>query len=141
MPITLERTPIQNQLYAKCLMDSGASIRAISRKTGLTQDTLRVIRDEVTLQPSMLEKFKARMPLRFARLVDDTLDCMDRADIKKAPIQTRMWIAGVATDKLQALEGSNRPVFNIVTVVQGLDKRINALDAQEKALLALKEGG
>ena len=137
MPITLERTPVQNQLYAKGLLDMGIGIGTVARKVGMGKDTVTAIRDNHNLNPSMLERFKARMPLRFAQLVDDTLDLMDRDDIKKAPIQTRMWIAGVATDKMQALEGTNRPVFNIVTVVADTQKAISRLDSQLNQLNAL----
>ncbi len=134
MPITLERTPIQNQLYAKCLIDNGASIRAISRQTGLTQDTLRVIRDKQTYSPLMIEKFKQRMPGKWAHLADDILDLSDRDEIKKAPINTRIWMAAVATDKFQALEGTNRPVFNIVTVVNQTKSALEGLNSLRSAL-------
>ena len=138
MPITLERTPVQNQLYAKGLLDMGIGIGTVARKVGMGKDTVTAIRDNHNLNPSMLERFKARMPLRFAQLVDDTLDLMDRDDIKKAPIQTRMWIAGVATDKMQALEGTNRPVFNVVNVVQNIERNLGELERKQAALLALK---
>ena len=53
-------------------------------------------------------------------------------------VMSRMWIAGVATDKLQNLEGSNRPVFNIVTMVGNISSGLGELKARQQALLAVK---
>ena len=135
MPITLERTPVQNQIYAKALLDMGMGIGRVAKKVGMGTDTVIAVRDRQELSPSMFERIKGRLTGKWARLADDTLDLVDRNDIKKASVNARVWIAGVATDKLQDLEGKNKPVFNIVTVVNECKKTRDKLEAQMEQIV------
>ena len=129
---------MESQIYAKCLLDNHVSVNAVRRKTGLADITIRTIRDRQTYSPTLLEDFKRRLPFKAYRLADDVLDCVDINEIKSAPLGTKMVAFGIAIDKARDMEGSNRPVYNVVTVVQNLEHRLTALDVQEKALLALK---
>jgi len=130
MPVTLERTPIQNQFYAKALLEMGMGIGTVARKVGMGKDTVTAVRDSQNLSPTIYERIKSRLSHKWARLADDTLDLMDRDDIKKASVNARAWIAGVATDKLQDLEGKNRPTFNIVTVVTDTQRAVDRLNSE-----------
>ena len=138
MAITLERTPIQTQYAVKAFAECGASVSSICKQFDLSHHTVNAIKRSNKFDDARYETFKKYLPRQWGGLAWDTLNLCDRADIKKAPIQTRVWIAGVATDKMQSLEGTNRPVFNVVTVVQTLEKRLKDLDVQSKALLALE---
>lgn len=138
MPITLERIAIQDQLYAKSLLDNGTPIRTVARLVGIQKDVVNHIAWKQDYSASMLENFKKRLPYKFYKYADDMMDLVSYDEMKKAPIGTKMVSVGIAIDKARDMEGSNRPVFNVVTVVQNLESRLTALDTQEKALLALK---
>jgi hypothetical protein len=136
MPITLERTPIEKQIYAKSLLDNHTSIRTVARIVKLDPGTVNVIAWKQDYSPTLLEEFKRRLPFKAYKLADDVLDLIDPDEIKKAPLGVKMMAFGVAIDKARDMEGSNRPVFNIVTVVNEAQRTLSKLDAQ----LAILDG-
>ena len=132
---TLERTPVEKQIYAKTLFDSGATYKAIQRAIpGIATHTLQAIKYSQTYSASMLEEFKRRLPYKAYRLADDVLDLIDCNEIKKAPLGVKMMAFGVAIDKARDMEGSNRPVFNMVTVVNECKQTMAKIDAEIGAL-------
>jgi hypothetical protein len=130
MPITLERIPIEKQIYAKCLLESGMSIRTVAHRVKLAPDTVNNIAWKQDYSASTLENFKKRLPFKLYRYADDMLDLVDYDEMKKAPLGTKMISVGIAIDKARDMEGSNRPVFNIVTVVNEAQRTLSKLDAQ-----------
>ena len=74
------------------------------------------------------------------RLADDVMDMITPEEIVKAPLGVKMMAFGVAIDKARDMEGSNRPVFNIVTVVNEAQKTLAKLDSQ-LALLDAADAG
>lgn len=130
MPITLERTPIEKQIYAKTLLDMGASVRTVAHKVGLGNDTILAIRHSQSYSTSMLEEFKKRLPFKAYRLADDVIDCIDSNEIKKAPLNVKMIAFGIAIDKARDMEGSNRPIFNVVTVINECKQTRDKLERQ-----------
>jgi len=130
VPITLERTPIESQIYAKTLLDLNVSVNGVRRRTGLADITIRNIRDKQVYSPTLLENFKRRLPFKSYRMADDILDCIDVNEIKSAPLGTKMVAFGIAIDKARDMEGSNRPIFNIVSVVNECKQTRDKLEAQ-----------
>lgn len=131
MAITLERTPIEKQIYAKTLFDSGATYKAIQKAIpGISTHTLQSIKENNTYSASLLEEFKRRLPFKAYKLADDVLDLIDCNEIKKAPLGVKMMAFGVAIDKARDMEGSNRPIFNIVSVVADCKKTRDKLELQ-----------
>jgi hypothetical protein len=118
------------QIYAKALLDMGVSIRQVARKTDLCTTTIQVIKRQQDYSPFMLDQFKKRLPFKAYQLADDVLDLIDRDEIKKAPLGTKMMAFGVAIDKARDMEGSNRPVFNISNIVMDAQRTLTKLDAQ-----------
>lgn len=130
MPITLERTPIEKQIYAKVLLDQGTSIRTVAAQTGLGKDTVNHIAWSQEYSSTQLDEFKRRLPFKAYRLADNVLDLISMDEIKKAPLGVKMMAFGVAIDKARDMEGSNRPIFNIVSVVADCKKTRDKLEGQ-----------
>jgi len=129
---------MEAQIYAKTLLDLNVSVNGVRRKTGLADITIRNIRDRQVYSPTILESFKKRLPFKSYRLADDILDCVDVNEIKSAPLSTKMVAFGIAIDKARDMEGSNRTVVNIVTMVGDISRGLGELKAKQQALLALK---
>ncbi len=134
MPITLERTPIEKQIYAKCLLESGMSIRSVASRVKLAPDTVNNIAWKQDYSSTTLENFKKRLPFKLYRYADDMLDLVDYDEMKKAPIGTKMITVGIAIDKARDMEGSNRPVFNVVTVINECKQTRDKLERQMQAV-------
>lgn len=134
MPMVLDRplpqTPIQSQIYAKILLDSGMSIVKVASRTGLGKNTVNQVAWNQSYSTTMLDEFKRRLPFKAYRLADDVLDCIDVDEIKKAPLGVKMMAFGVAIDKARDMEGSNRPIFNIVSVINECKTTRDKLNAQ-----------
>ncbi len=62
------------------------------------------------------------------------LDLVDYDEMKKAPIGTKMITVGIAIDKARDMEGSNRPVFNVVTVINECKQTRDKLERQMQAV-------
>ena len=100
--------------------------------------TITKIRDKQTYSASMLEEFKRRLPFKAYQLADNVLDLIDPSEIKKAPLGTKMVAFGVAIDKARDMEGSNRPVVNIVTMVGDLSSRLTDIKRKQQAIEAFE---
>lgn len=127
---TLTHTPETSQIHAKVLFDSGIPFGIIKKRTGLANDTLYAIKRNNEYSSTMLEEFKKRLPFKAYRLADNVIDLISLEEIKKAPLGVKMMAFGVAVDKARDMEGSNRPIFNIVTVVNDAVKTMSKLEAQ-----------
>jgi len=138
VPITLERTPIEKQIYAKTLLDNQQSVQHVAKVLGMDRATITKIRDKQTYSASMLEEFKRRLPFKAYQLADNVLDLIDPSEIKKAPLGTKMVAFGVAIDKARDMEGSNRPVVNIVTMVGDLSSRLTDIKRKQQAIEAFE---
>jgi hypothetical protein len=119
-----------SQIYAKTLLDLGGSIRVVARKTNLSPMVVQTIKHQQDYSAVQLESFKRRLPFKAYRLADDVIDVIDVDEIKKAPLGTKMMAFGVAIDKARDMEGSNRPVFNIVSIVNDATQMLSRLDSQ-----------
>lgn len=126
----MANTPIANQIYAKTLLDMGVSIRKVSSKTEMSTKTIQVIKKRQDYSPVMLEEFKKRLPYKSYKWADDVLDIITVDEVAKAPLGTKVMLYGVAIDKARDMEGSNRPVFNIVGVVNDATRMLSRLDSQ-----------
>jgi len=134
MPITLERTPVEKQLYAKTLLDAGATIRAVQAKTKLSGETVIAIKRSQDYSSSMLDEFRRRLPYKAYKLADDVLDLIEPNEIKKAPLNIKMMAFGIAIDKARDMEGLNRPQFNIVSVIADCKQTREKLEKQMAAI-------
>lgn len=126
----LQRTPVETQIYAKTLLDSGASIRTVMHKLSLGTETVMAIKRSQEYSQTMLDEFKRRLPFKAYKLADDVLDLIDSNEIKKAPLNIKMMTFGIAVDKARDMEGLNRPQLNIVNVVADCKRTRDKLESQ-----------
>ena len=131
---TLERIPEEKQILAKVLFDAGRSFAHVKRQTKLANDTLYAIKRNNEYSQTTLEEFKKRLPYKAYRLADDVLDLITLEDIKKAPLNIKMMTFGIAIDKARDMEGSNRPQFNIVNIVNECKTTRDKLEEQLKTI-------
>ena len=104
----------------------------------LAPDTVNNIAWKQDYSSTTLENFKKRLPFKLYRYADDMLDLVDYDEMKKAPIGTKMITVGIAIDKARDIEGSNRPVFNIISVVNETKQALSKLDMLQSKLEARK---
>lgn len=129
--MVLERTPLERQILAKVMFDAGKTFKVIARALpGISMATLMAIKRNSSYDPVLLDSFKRRLPFKAYKLADDVLDLIDLSEVKKAPLNIKMMTFGIAIDKARDLEGSNRPVFNVVQVVNDCRKTRERLEWQ-----------
>lgn len=58
------------------------------------------------------------------------MDLITVEEVQKAPLGTKVMLYGVAIDKARDMEGSNRPVFNIGSIVMDAQRTIASMDRQ-----------
>lgn len=100
--------------------------------------TLMAIKRNNTYSQQMLEEFKRRLPFKAYRLADDVLDLIDLEEVRKAPLNIKMMTFGIAIDKARDLEGSNRPIFNVVNIINDCKKTRDRLQGQLDAISRAK---
>lgn len=127
---TLTQIPEVKQIHAKVLFDAGTPFGIIKKRTGLANDTLYAIKRNNEYSTTQLDEFKRRLPFKAYRLADDVLDLISLEEIKKAPLNVKMITFGIAIDKARDMEGSNRPVFNVVTVINECKQTRDKLESQ-----------
>jgi hypothetical protein len=138
MPITLERIPEEKQILAKILFDSAHSISQVCKQVGISNHAAIAVKRNNEYSATLIDDYKKRLPFKAYRLADNVIDMISLQEIQKAPLGTKMMAFGVAIDKARDMEGSNRPVVNIVTMVGDISKGMADLRAKQAALLALK---
>lgn len=133
--VTLTRTPEAKQVYARALFDLGFTIREVTRKAGISNDTAMAIKRRCDYNSDSLEQLKKILPNKFYGLANESLNHLSPEKLEKCSAPQLMMVTGIAIDKARDMEGSNRPQFNIVTVVnecrqtsERLAKEIGTLD-------------
>lgn len=137
-PVTLTVLPVEKQIYAKTLLDMGVSLRRTAKRVGISPVTVIAIKRNQAYSPRILDEFKHRLPYKSYKLADDVIDLITPAEIAKAPLGTKMMAFGVAIDKARDMEGSNRPVFNVVTVINECKSTREKLEAQLSTIKTLR---
>ena len=127
---TLTATPMQNQIYAKTLLDMGMGIKRVARKLKMGFHTVIAIKRSQAYSPHMMDEFKRRLPYKSYKWADDVLDIITPEEVQKAPLTAKVMLYGVAIDKARDMEGSNRPIFNIVSIVNETRQTMAKLNLQ-----------
>jgi hypothetical protein len=128
----LSRTPLETQILAKVMFDRGETFKVVQNALGgtISMSTLTCIKQNNEYSQVMLEEFKRRLPFKAYKLADNVLDLIDLEEVKRAPLNIKMMTFGIAIDKARDMEGSNRPVFNIVSIISDCKKTRDRLEAQ-----------
>lgn len=138
MPITLERIPHDKQVAVATFFDLGYSQSKIARSLDVSRNVVHKILAEFPSNSPELEQCKKSIISKsyglvaraWNRITDDKLDAMNALQLTT--------IGAIGVDKARDMEGSNRPVVNIVTMVGDISRRLDEVKAQRTALLALK---
>lgn len=117
MPITLERIPHEKQVAVKTFLMLGHSYRKIAKALDISTGTITTINRQSPANIDEVEQFKKRLIAEsysltaraWNRVTDDKLEHMNALQLTT--------IGAIGIDKARDMEGSNRPVFNVVTVI------------------------
>ena len=115
--LTLERVPIHKQIYCRALLETGASLDKVSAECEIGKHTALAIKRNTTYSTVILEKVKAALPTAFYALAGLAMSKVNVEKLDACSAPQLMMVAGVAVDKARDMEGSNKPVFNVVTVI------------------------
>lgn len=129
-PITLAHTPLHKQIYAKALLEVGASARAVAEEMHMGQDTVRVIRNKPDYDINFLETVKRALPKAFYAVSGLAMSKVTPEKLDACSAPQLMMVAGIGIDKARDMEGSNRPVFNVVSVINDCKSTRDKLESQ-----------
>jgi len=138
--ITLERTPYQKQVWVRALLDSGMTIRAIAKQSGLSQDTVIAIKRLMPSNNTEVEQCKKQVIGSFYGLAKGCQDHITPSKLEESSAYQLMGMASLAVQAARDMEGSNRPIFNMVTIVNDAQNTIAKLDEQLKQLDSVDTG-
>ncbi len=136
MPITLERIPHDKQVAIYSLHSLGYSTRKIAKAVDISQPTVCYATRQIPSDLAEVERYKKGLigwnygisQRSMHRITDEKLDHMNALQL--------MTISAIGIDKARDMEGSNRQVFNIVTVVNEARQTMAKLDGQLSSIAA-----
>lgn len=121
---------MHKQIYAKALLDTGATIRAVSEECGIGGSTVIAIKRKPDYDVRFLESVKKQLPTAFYALAGLSLSKVSPEKLDACSAPQLMMVSGIAVDKARDMEGSNRPVFNVVTVINECKQTRDKLELQ-----------
>lgn len=138
MPITLERIPHDKQVAVRTMTMFGIPYRKIQKAVDIGHDAITWINRQFPSNSQEVEDCKKRLisesygltARAWNRVTDDKLDAMNALQLTT--------IGAIGVDKARDMEGSNRPVVNIVTMVGDLSSRLNDIKRKQQALEAFE---
>ena len=92
--------------------------------------TIAAIKNKADYSPTFLDSVKRALPAAFYALAGLAMSKVsaDKLEVCSAP--QLMMVAGIAVDKARDMEGSNRPIFNVVTVINECKQTRDKLEGQ-----------
>jgi len=135
---TLERIPHDKQVAVFALHSAGYSQTKICKLVGISHPTVSRIIHQVPVNVDEVESYKkALMARQYAismratnYITDEKLDKMNALQL--------MTINAIGIDKARDMEGSNRPVFNIIQAANDLGKGLQELKDKQAVLAAAR---
>ena len=144
MPTTLERTPetfsipLGKQLAVKALIESGIPYREIAEEIEISPTTVTKIARRFPSNNQVVETLKKTLPATFYTMSTLAMANISPKKLSDSSALQLATVAGICVDKARDMEGSNRPIFNVVTVVneckQTMDKLNGEIGALQSAL-------
>lgn len=130
MSITLEHIPHDKQVAVYTLHSLGYSLRKIAKAVDVSVPVTHYITQQIPSNMTEVETYKKGLigwnygisQRAMHRITDDKLEKMNALQL--------MTISAIGVDKARDMEGSNRPVFNVVTVVNECKQTRDKLEAQ-----------
>ena len=136
--VTLERVPHAKQIACRTMLLCGYTWNKISKTLGMARDTISMIskvipaddKEVETCKRSLVNEAYGLSRRAWLRVTDEKLEAMNALQLTT--------IGAIGIDKARDMEGSNRPVFNIVNVVGELESKLSQLDLKQKAIAQLE---
>ena len=135
--LTLERVPLHKQIYARALLDMGTSTRSVASECSIGLSTVQAIKQKQDYSEQFLEAVKRKLPTAFYALGGLAMSKVTEDKLEACSAPQLMMVSGIAVDKARDMEGNNRPIVNIVTMVGDLTARLNDIKTKQAALMEL----
>jgi hypothetical protein len=135
---SLVNTPTHKQIYARAMLDSGASIRTVAEECGMGCSTVVAIKRKPDYNMKFLDSVKRMLPTAFYALAGLAMSKVSVDKLEQCSAPQLMMVAGIAVDKARDMEGSNRPIFNVVTVINECKQTRDKLEGQMQRLQLAK---
>ena len=135
--LTLERVPLHKQIYARALLDMGTSTRSVASECSIGLSTVQAIKQKQDYSEQFLEAVKRKLPTAFYALGGLAMSKVTEDKLEACSAPKLMMVSGIAVDKARDMEGNNRPIVNIVTMVGDLTARLNDIKTKQAALMEL----
>ena len=135
--LTLERVPLHKQIYARALLDMGTSTRSVASECSIGLSTVQAIKQKQDYSEQFLEAVKRKLPTAFYALGGLAMSKVTEDKLEACSAPQLIMVSGIAVDKARDMEGNNRPIVNIVTMVGDLTARLNDIKTKQAALMEL----
>lgn len=131
------RTPHQKQVWVKALLESGMSLRAVAKQSGISIPTILAIKRLVPSNLTEVEQCKKTVVGSFYGLARGCQENITTAKLEESSAYQLMGMASLAVQAARDMEGLNRPIVNVVDIAMNIQKlteesrnRLNAINAK-----------
>jgi hypothetical protein len=112
------------------MLASGMSYRQIMDDAGVSPNTITAIKRKSIPESQLMDSIKKVLPTAFYALGNMAVMKVTPEKLDACSAPQLMMVAGISVDKARDMEGSNRPIFNVVTVVNECKQTRDKLEAQ-----------
>jgi len=130
MPLTLERIPHEKQVSVHGLLAQGFPYRKISKLCDVSIGVIGMLAKRQPANLSDIDTFKKGLIARAYAIGGQAFNYVTDDKLNACSAPQLMMVAGIAVDKARDMEGSNRPVFNVVTVINECKQTREKLERQ-----------
>ena len=128
---------MHKQIYARALFDAGATLDKVADECSIGRATAVAIRRKTDYETSILDRVKRSLPTAFYTLAGLAMSKVSGEKLDNCSAPQLMMVAGIAVDKARDMEGSNRPVFNVVSIISECKQTRDKLQGQLDRLASL----
>jgi hypothetical protein len=143
MPALQTCVPLHKQIAIQGMLAAGMSYRQIQDDADVAPNTIAAIKRKSIPESMLLDSIKKVLPTAFYALSSMAVMKVTPEKLDACSAPQLMMVAGISVDKARDMEGSNRPVFNIVTVVNEckqtrdkMERQLQMITRAETSLLA-----
>ena len=123
-------TPIGKQFAIKALIESGIPIRDIAEECEVSPNTVMRVKRKFPSNNQVVDTLKKCLPATFYTMSTLALANISPKKLADSSALQLATVSGICVDKARDMEGSNRPIFNVVTVVNECKQTMAKLDAE-----------
>ena len=138
-PLSLARTPYQKQVWIKSLLESGMTLRAISKAAHVSQELVMSVKRLVPSNLHEVEQCKKQVVGSFYGLARGCQEHITPSKLEESSAYQLMGMASLAVQAARDMEGLNRPVFNVVEIALNLQRLTEQSKARLEAITSTLE--